>query len=79
MRPTLVAPLLLATVLVLAPGPRAWACATCACGDPTLTSMGAEQPFSGRLRLSSTLRAWGHTVGREGEDALRCARPAWTW
>jgi hypothetical protein len=34
-------------------------------------SMGTEQPFSGRLRLSSTLRAWGHTVGRDNEDALR--------
>lgn len=67
-RATLVT-LLLAAVL-LAPT-RARACATCACGDPTLTSMGTEQPFSGRLRLSTTLRAWGHTVGRDDEDALR--------
>ncbi len=70
MRPSSAATLLLASVL-LVPGPRAWACATCACGDPTLTSMGTEQPFSGRLRLSSMLRAWGHTVGRDNEDALR--------
>ncbi len=33
--------------------------------------MGTEQPFSGRLRLSTTLRAWGHTVGQERVDALR--------
>lgn len=60
---------LVSAALLLVPGPRAWACATCACGDPTLSSMGAEQPFEGRLRLSTTLRAWGHTMGREGEDA----------
>ncbi len=41
----------------------AFACATCACGDPTLTTMGTEQPFAGRLRLATTLRAWGMTVG----------------
>lgn len=69
MRPTLL--LILLGVLLLVPAPAAWACATCACGDPTLTSMGTEQPFSGRLRLSSTLRAWGQTVGQDGEDALR--------
>jgi len=32
------------------------ACAACACGDPTLTTMGAEQPFAGRKRLSAELR-----------------------
>lgn len=63
--------LLLFCGAVLAPVSSAWACATCACGDPTLTSMGTEQPFSGRLRLSTTLRAWGHTVGQERVDALR--------
>lgn len=46
------------------------ACATCACGDPTLTSMGTEQPFSGRLRLATSLRAWGQTVGDESLDAV---------
>jgi hypothetical protein len=61
----------LSGLLLLVPGPAAWACATCACGDPTLTSMGTEQPFSGRLRLSTQLRTWGQTVGRDGEDALR--------
>ncbi|AGC48855.1 hypothetical protein MYSTI_07583 [Myxococcus stipitatus DSM 14675] len=61
----------LGAALLLAPVSPAWACATCACGDPTLMSMGTEQPFSGRLRLSSTLRLWGHTVGQERVDALR--------
>lgn len=54
--------------LVLAPA-VGLACATCACGDPTLTSMGAEQPFTGRLRLATSLRAWGHTEGEEAVDA----------
>lgn len=71
MRPTPAHTLLLAGLLLLVPGPPARACATCACGDPTLTSMGTEQPFSGRLRLSTLLRAWGQTVGRDNQDALR--------
>ncbi|HSP81032.1 MAG TPA: transporter [Myxococcaceae bacterium] len=45
------------------------ACATCACGDPTLTSMGTEQPFAGRLRFATQVRAWGQTDGREGVEA----------
>ncbi|MFP2958173.1 transporter [Myxococcus sp. 1LA] len=63
--------LLLSSALLLVPSSSAWACATCACGDPTLMSMGTEQPFSGRLRLSSTVRGWGHTVGQDGVNALR--------
>src|SRR5215813_11551583 len=30
-----------------------WACASCGCGDPTLLSMGFEQPFGGRFRMYS--------------------------
>lgn len=30
----------------------ATACSTCLCGDPTLTTMGAEKPFAGRQRIS---------------------------
>ncbi|WP_199732789.1 MULTISPECIES: transporter [Corallococcus] len=56
---------------LLIPASRAWACASCACGDPTLTSMGGEQPFEGRLRLSTMLRAWGHTEGQQNLDAQR--------
>ncbi|GMU07341.1 MULTISPECIES: transporter [Corallococcus] len=62
---------LLSAALLLLPASTAWACASCACGDPTLTSMGGEQPFEGRLRLSTMLRAWGHTEGRTGVDAQR--------
>lgn len=35
----------------------AHACAACACGDPTLTTMGVEKPFAGRVRLGSTVQA----------------------
>lgn len=46
------------------------ACASCACGDPTLTSMGTEQPFSGRMRVAAVTRAWGQTVGDDSLDAV---------
>jgi hypothetical protein len=45
-----------ALLLLLAPG-RADACAVCGAGDATLTVMGAERPFAGRLRISGELRA----------------------
>jgi hypothetical protein len=56
------------TLLLLSPPARA--CASCACGDPTLTSMGTEQPFSGRMRVAAVTRAWGQTVGEEALDAV---------
>ncbi|MDY7225454.1 transporter [Hyalangium rubrum] len=59
----------LAAALLLV-APAAFACATCACGDPTLTSMGTEQPFAGRLRLAATMRAWGMTTGDATLDAV---------
>ncbi|HEX8435997.1 transporter [Archangium sp.] len=62
-----VAALAVATLLVPTEG---LACATCACGDPTLTSMGTEQPFAGRLRFATQVRAWGMTTGQEELDAL---------
>jgi hypothetical protein len=49
---------------------RASACASCACGDPTLTSMGTEQPFAGRLRLATQMRAWGLTAGEARVDGI---------
>ncbi|MFN0060956.1 MAG: transporter [Myxococcaceae bacterium] len=45
------------------------ACATCACGDPTLTSMGVEQPYRGRLRFSAQLRAYTLGLGAVGQGA----------
>lgn len=55
-------PALVLAVLTLAPRPAA-ACATCGCGDPTLTVMGAEQPFAGRVRLAARLRYRWDTIG----------------
>lgn len=46
-------------VLALAVPLKAAACASCGSGDPTLTSMGTEQPFQGRLRGATLLRYWG--------------------
>src|SRR4051812_833357 len=41
----------------------AQACAACGCGDPTLTVMGAEKPFAGRLRGALTLTHRSDDVG----------------
>lgn len=60
---------LLPVALLLLSSP-ARACASCACGDPTLTSMGTEQPFSGRMRVAAVTRAWGQTVGDDALDAV---------
>ncbi|KFE68998.1 hypothetical protein [Hyalangium minutum] len=60
---------LLPVALLLLSSP-ARACASCACGDPTLTTMGTEQPFSGRLRVAAVTRAWGQTVGDDSLDAV---------
>jgi hypothetical protein len=40
-------------LLALRAAPAA-ACATCACGDPTLTTMGEEAPYAGRVRFALT-------------------------
>lgn len=51
--------------------PAALACPTCACGNPAMTSMGAEQPFVNRVRLATTLRAWQQDEGTADVDAVR--------
>jgi hypothetical protein len=48
----------------------AFACAVCACGDPTLTVMGAEQPFAGRLRVSGELQHRSDRIGEAGVDQV---------
>jgi hypothetical protein len=68
MRKTNVLAALAVAILFFVPV-KGQACATCTCGDPTLTSMGTEQPFTGRLRFASQVRAWGQTEGQEGLDA----------
>lgn len=64
---SLAATLAVASLLLPAKG---LACASCACGDPTLTTMGNEQPFAGRLRFASQVRAWGLTTGQQAVDAV---------
>jgi len=46
------------------------ACAACACGDPTLTVMGAQQPFEGRLRVALDLQYRSDALGRDGVDRV---------
>ncbi len=42
--------------------PDASACATCLCGDPTLSAYDAEKPFAGRMRFSLSHLARSETV-----------------
>jgi len=64
--------LALAAALLLVPE-RALACATCGCGDPTLTVMGAEQPFAGRLRFGLQTIGWTLDAGTPSVDRLSAA------
>lgn len=41
-----------AALVALAAATPAWACSTCACGDYTITLMGDEKPYAGRLRAA---------------------------
>jgi len=56
----------------------AHACAVCACGDPTLTSMGAEQPFAGRRRLALEATSRTDAVGQAGVDQVQLRDDALT-
>lgn len=47
------------------------ACATCGCGDPTLTAMGTEKPFRGRLRASIDARYRSDDIGKPEVDQIR--------
>ena len=49
--------------LTLLPAAPARACSTCQCGDPTLTIMGTEKPFAGRLRVAAEFRYRTEEVG----------------
>jgi hypothetical protein len=42
-----------------------WACATCSCGDPTLTATGVEQPYKNRVRLGLEERYADHSSGAD--------------
>lgn len=46
------------------------ACATCGCGDPTLTAMGTEKPYRDRLRASLDVRHRTDAIGQPEVDRL---------
>lgn len=52
-------------------GQRANACATCGCGDPTLTGLGTEKPYQNRVRGSVDVRHRTDSIGAEGLDRIR--------
>ncbi len=45
-----------------------FACATCMVGDPTISTMGTEKPFAGRMRLGADYIKRGETVGPPDRD-----------
>ena len=63
----LMAPALAALTLLLV-APEAKACAACSCGDPTLTTLGADQPFAGRIRAAASVRGWGYSDTLTGQE-----------
>lgn len=62
--------------LALAPE-RAAACASCGAGDPTLTLVGTEQPFAGRLRVSIAASASGTNGAERTSDRRLALGVAW--
>ena len=76
--------LLLALGLSLSPS-DAWACSTCACGNPALTSMGTEPPLANRVRLATAVRGWqadeahGARVSELRFDLLASWAPTQRW
>ena len=55
--------LVVLVLLALALPSRVRACATCGCGDPTLTSVGIEKPYRNRLRVTLEERVGTQTMG----------------
>ena len=49
---------------------KIWACATCLCGDPTITTMGTEKPFAGRMRASINYLSRGEKVAEPAVSEL---------
>ena len=47
---------------------NAIACASCLCGDPTLTTMGVEKPFPGRTRVGIEYLSRSETSGTKNID-----------
>jgi hypothetical protein len=55
----------LALLALAAADRRAAACATCSCGDPTLTATGVEQPYKNRVRVGWEERYSDHWSGTD--------------
>ncbi|HXU82704.1 MAG TPA: transporter [Polyangia bacterium] len=53
------------------PARQARACASCACGDPTLAALGTERPLRNRLRAAVAFSHRALSVGDVGLDELR--------
>lgn len=62
---------LLAAAVILGTTRDVRACAVCGCGDPTLTGLGTEQPFAGRIRGSAELRIRSDDVGEPRVDQIK--------
>lgn len=63
--------LLTAVALVLSVSSNVtWACATCLCGDPTITTMGTEKPFAGRKRAGVEYLSRGEKTAQPGVSEL---------
>jgi hypothetical protein len=64
-----------AALLLFAGGGRAWACASCGCGDETLTASGVERPYRNRIRVVLDERygsfTQGDPVSGQSVDTLR--------
>lgn len=60
-------PIWLPLLALLGAVSEAGACASCGCGDPTLTAMGMEKPFRHRIRLALESRAGIHEVPQDRE------------
>jgi hypothetical protein len=55
------------------------ACATCLCGDPTITTMGTEKPFAGRLRFNASFLSRAETVGEPGVSEHKIDETRYTY
>ena len=59
--------LLSLTLTLTVAGRTASACATCGCGDPTLTAVGIDKPYANRVRIGLEERFGGTTAGNPSD------------
>src|SRR5262249_45963002 len=57
-------------LVVLVFSGHAHACPVCSCGDPTLTVMGVEKPYAGRLRAALEVRQRTDAIGEPRVDQI---------